>query len=79
MKDGNWYGMNQRDNRVWLMRMMKHFSLTRPMVAKFVGVNISTVDRWLVPDASKSHRKMPVMARKLLTYMINAGDIEIKG
>lgn len=75
MKESNWYGMHQRDNRIWLKRFMKHFGLTRPQVAAFVEVNISTVDRWLTPEAAKSHRRMPNMARKLLFVMVETGDI----
>jgi len=73
MKERKWYGMRQRDNRVWLQRMMKHFGLTRRRVAEAVGVNISTVDRWLVPPEKVSHRKMPVTTRKLLQMGIEAG------
>jgi hypothetical protein len=73
-----WYGMHQRDNRIWLKRFMKHFGLTRPHIAAFVEVNISTVDRWLVPESGKSHRRMPNMARKLLFFMVIAGDIKKK-
>lgn len=71
-----WYGQHQRDNRVWLKRFMKHFSLTRPQVAQACGVNISTVDRWLVPEDGVSHRAMPVMARKLLTCMVEKGEFD---
>lgn len=71
----SWYGMHQRDNRIWLKRFMKHFSLTRPQVAAYVEVNISTVDRWLTPVEAKSHRAMPNTARKLLFYMTQTGDI----
>jgi hypothetical protein len=73
MKDGNWYGMHQRDNRIWLKRMMKHFGLTRKRISEAVGVNISTVDRWLVPPEKVSHRNMPLTARKLLQMGIDAG------
>jgi len=72
----SWYGMHQRDNRIWLKRFMKHFELTRPQVAKFCSVNLSTVDRWLVPPDRASHRKMPNMARDLLTCLESKGAIE---
>jgi hypothetical protein len=75
MEKQRWYGMHQRDNRLWLKRFIKHFNLTRRQIAEAVGVNISTVDRWLIPDNRGSHRNMPNMARKLLTYMVDAGDI----
>ena len=71
-----WYGKNQRNNRVWLKRMMKHFGLTRREVAEAVGVNISTVDRWLVPPDASSTRKMPSMARTLLTRMADDGAFD---
>lgn len=73
MKERKWYGMRQRENRIWLKRMMKHFGLTRKRVATVVGVNISTVDRWLVPPDKVSHRKMPFSARKLLEMAVEAG------
>lgn len=76
METQTWYGMHQRDNRIWLKRFMKHFNLTRPQVATAVSVDISTVDRWLVPDSGRSHRKMPNMVRKLLTYMLEAGEFD---
>lgn len=71
-----WYGRNQRDNRIWLKRFIKHFGLTRKRVAEIVGVNISTVDRWLVPPDAVSRRRMPDMARKLLTQMADNGDFD---
>lgn len=73
MNDRSWYGMHQRDNRIWLKRMMKHFSLTRKRVSETLGVNISTVDRWLVPEDKASHRKMPFPMRKSLEMAIEAG------
>ena len=73
MEERKWYGMHQRDSRVWLKRMMKHFSLTRKVVAEAAGVNISTVDRWLVPPELISHRKMPVPTRRLLEMAVKAG------
>lgn len=77
VKKVKWYGMNQCNNRIWLKRMLKHFSLTRQAVANLLIINISTVDRWLVPEGSTSHRKMSPMARKLLTYMIEHGEIKV--
>ena len=71
-----WYGMNQLDNRIWLKRFMKNFELTRPQVAAFIEVNVSTVDRWLTPEDAKSHRAMPNMARKLLFSLVETGDIK---
>jgi len=68
-----WYGMHQRDNRIWLKRMIKHFGITRKRVAEALGVNISTVDRWLVPPEKVSHRKMPVPMRKGLQMAVDAG------
>jgi hypothetical protein len=79
MKDGNWYGMHQRDNRIWLKRMMKHFGVTRKRIAEAIGVNISTVDRWLVPPNKSSHRRMPITARKSLNMAIDAGVFDNKG
>ena len=79
MKENSWYGMHQRDNRIWLKRMIKHFSLTRPKVAEVIGVNVSTVDRWLVPSDKVSHRKMPPSARKSLQMAIDAGIIANEG
>ena len=78
MNDCKWYGMHQRDNRIWLKRFMKHFGLTRPQIAAYVEVNISTVDRWLTPEDAKSHRAMPNMARKLLFSLVETGDIKEK-
>jgi DNA-binding transcriptional regulator YiaG len=52
-----------------LRDFMSRHSLTRPDVARALCVNVSTVDRWLVPTGSKSYRKMPDMARKLLVYI----------
>jgi hypothetical protein len=72
-KERKWYGMHQRDNRIWLKRMMKHFGLTRKKISEDVGVNISTVDRWLVPPEKSSHRKMHATPRKLLVMAIDAG------
>lgn len=68
-----WYGMHQRDNRIWLKRMMKHFEVTRREVAEAIGVNISTVDRWLVPPDKVSHRQMPAPMRKSLELATDAG------
>lgn len=79
MDKKSWYGMHQRDNRIWLKRFMKHFELTRPQVAKLVGVNVSTVDRWLTPEDAASHRDMPNMARELLHCKVDTGEIEKKG
>ncbi len=73
MNERSWYGMHQRDNRIWLKRMMKNFSLTRKRVSETLGVNISTVDRWLVPENKVSHRKMPIPMRKGLEMAIEAG------
>jgi DNA-binding transcriptional regulator YiaG len=79
MTETKWYGMHQRDNRIWLKRFMKHFELTRPQVANHLGVNVSTVDRWLTPEGSSSHRNMPAMARKLLHCMVKTEVIEKRG
>lgn len=78
MSARKWYGMHQRDNRIWLKRMMKHFGLTRKRVSEAVGVNISTVDRWLVPEDKVSHRKMPAPIRKMLEMGIDAGVFDDK-
>jgi len=64
------------NNNAWLKKFMAGWHLTRPAVAKAVAVNISTVDRWLVPPRKASHRKMPDMARKLLIYMEWNGDFD---
>lgn len=69
-----WYGKNQRDNRIWLKRMMKHFGITRRAVAEALGVHTSTVDRWLMEPDRKTARKMPAMARTALTQMADNGD-----
>ena len=66
--------MTKQNNNAWLKRFMAGREMTRPMVAEALEVNISTVDRWLVPPRKTSHRKMPDMARKLLNYMDEAGD-----
>lgn len=79
MNENSWYGMHQRDNRIWLKRMMKHFCLTRPKVAEVLEVNVSTVDRWLVPSDKVSHRKMPLSARKSLQMAVDAGIIVKEG
>ena len=78
MQNPKWYGMHQCDNRIWLKRLIKHFGLTRPQVAKHLMVDLSTVDRWLASEDLKSHRAMPNIARKLLTYIVNSGEIEKK-
>lgn len=59
-----------------LRRVMKEYSLTRPQVAQALCVHLSAVDRWLSPSGSKSYRKMPDMAVKLLVYIENAGDLK---
>lgn len=79
MKDGNWYGMHQRDNRIWLKRALKHFGVTRKWLAESIGVNISTVDRWLVPPDKSSHRKMPNTMRKSVQMAIDAGVFDKEG
>ena len=76
MSNTSWYGMHQRDNRIWLKRFIKHFKLTRPEIAKHCSVNLSTVDRWLVPPDRSSHRKMPNMARDLLVCLESKGIIK---
>lgn len=64
------------NNQKFLRQFMDRYRLTRPDIAKAVGVNLSTVDRWLVPTGSKSYRKMPDMARKLLCYMEDAMEFK---
>jgi hypothetical protein len=68
-----WYGMHQLDNRIWLQRTMKHFGITRRRLATCIGVNVSTVDRWLVPPDKSSHRQMPIAMRKSITMAIEGG------
>lgn len=72
-----WYGRNQRDNRIWLKRFMKHFALTRKMVAESLGVHLSTVDRWLIPPGGRQCRQMPNMARKTLTVLADSGAFDL--
>jgi len=60
--------MAKRNNRNWLIRFMKKHRLTRAALAQMVCVNVSTVDRWLVPEDMSSHRHMPDMAVRLLEY-----------
>ena len=79
MKEGNWYGMHQRDNRIWLKRALKHFGVTRKRLAESIGVNVSTVDRWLVPPDKSSHRKMPTTMRKSVQMAIDAGVFNKEG
>lgn len=79
MENKRWYGMHQRDNRIWLKRFIKHFGLTRPQVAEIVSVNVSTVDRWLTPEDAVSHRDMPNMARKLLQCKVDNDEIKKEG
>lgn len=78
MDDRRWYGMHQRENRIWLKRAMKHFGITRKRLAESIGVNISTVDRWLVPPDKSSHRKMPNTMRKSVRMAIDAGVFDKK-
>jgi hypothetical protein len=63
-----------KNNNAWLRKFMKERELTRPSIAEATCVNLSTVDRWLVPPRKTSHRKMPDMARKLLIYMQQADE-----
>jgi hypothetical protein len=71
-----------KDNNRWLQWFMKTNGLNRVDVAEAVCVNKSTVDRWLLPPPKQgkpptnSFRRMPDMARKLLTYMDWNGDFE---
>lgn len=71
-----------KDNNRWLHWFMKQNSLSRRQVADAVCVAKSTVDRWLLPPPppgrrpTNSYRKMPDMARKLLTYMKKNGDFD---
>ena len=67
-----------KNNNAWLKKFMKSSELTRRAVAEAVCVNISTVDRWLVPPRKVSHRPMPDMARKLLIYMDWNDDFDKK-
>ena len=69
--------MAKQTNRMYLKQIMKANEMTRPMVAEACCVGLSTVDRWLAPPSKKSHRKMPDMAVKLLSYMDKCGDLEI--
>lgn len=62
------------NNQKFLRDYMTRHKLTRPDIAKALCVNLSTVDRWLVPPSSISHRRMPEMAKKLLTYMEQKGE-----
>ncbi len=73
MDKRKWYGMHQLDNRIWLKRALKHFGVTRKRLSETIGVDISTVDRWLVPEDKVSNRKMPAAMRKSITMAINAG------
>lgn len=58
--------MTVKNKTAWLKRYMKKHGHTRVVIAELVCVNISTVDRWLVPDDMSSHREMPDMGVKLL-------------
>jgi hypothetical protein len=47
------------DNPVQLRALIEEFGLTRPAVAELLGVERVTVNSWLAPVGSPSHRAMP--------------------
>lgn len=68
--------MTKRNNNAWLKRFMKERNLTRSDVARFCEVNLSTVDRWLVPPRKVSRRQMPDIAVKVLLCLDELGRIQ---
>lgn len=62
------------NNQKFLREIMRRNDLTRPQVADALCVNLSTVDRWLIPTGGSSYRAMPKMAVKLLAYIDAAND-----
>lgn len=54
------------DNAQRLKALMRRHQLTRPDVARELGVGVSTVDSWLAPLTAASHRNMPDRLLRLL-------------
>jgi DNA-binding transcriptional regulator YiaG len=44
--------------------------VTTEELAALLGVEVATLNAWLRPEASKAHRPMPEMARRLLAYIL---------
>ena len=67
-------------NNRWLAQVMYNRQLSRQLVAEQLGVNNSTVDRWLQPRMkhkakNPTYRHMPNMAVALMKYLL--ADVEV--
>lgn len=63
-------------NRTELKRIMFQYGIKAEIVAKDLDVSEYTVDAWLKPDTSKSHRPMPDNLLKLLKMLYRSRKIK---
>ena len=61
-----------RDQQSTLREAMKHLELTRDGFAERLGVTRRALDSWLLPAASREHRRMPPVVAKLLAGLPEA-------
>ena len=61
-----------RDQQSTLREAMKRLELTRDGFAGRLGVTRRALDSWLLPAASREHRRMPPVVAKLLAGLAEA-------